>query len=224
MLSKKIIIFLFIGVVLLVGAFFIKNYLQNRGFKVLSVQPSSQKVSTLTPYFEITLNKAPSSDNIRVQATPNIVSGHSVDGKQLRIYLKTPMIENSQYKIFFTVFNGSLRIDDTVVFKPQRISFYKLPKEQQKYLTDHQDEGSITDPILAHLPYGSLDFSLVPNFNNNTLVLDANILLSRADTGSGPAVKNQTIKQYKDEVIKYIESVGLNPSKYTIKYQIVERP
>jgi len=75
--------------------------------------------------------------------------------------------------------------------------------------------------MLSHLPYRTTDFSLTADFvsgqnNQPKLTIDAKILLSQADMSS----QDQAVALYKQEVLNYINSLGLNPSNYTINYSV----
>jgi len=82
------------------------------------------------------------------------------------------------------------------------------------------------DPILAHLPYGGLNFSIAANIitqNGKPVVtLDAKVLLSAADVNSGPAYEQAAINTGKQDIVAYIKSLGLDPNNYTINYEVVQ--
>jgi hypothetical protein len=226
-INVKKIILIILGIGLLIfAAIGIRVYLENRGFKIKSITPDSQNVSTLTPYFDITFNKAPTPSSVKVSSIPvSLARSQSLDGKRLRIFTKLPLNKGYSYKINFSVAaDNNLTINKSITFVPKLIDFKKLPKDQQEYTLNSQDNGPMQDPIVKHLPYGTLDYSLNYELNNNGLVLNARILLTGADTKSGEAAKNQRITKYKKEVVDYIRSLGLDPAKYTINYIIVEQP
>lgn len=80
---------------------------------------------------------------------------------------------------------------------------------------------TILEPLLNHLPYQTTDFILKPSFvsgqnNQPRLEIDATLLLSHADA-SNPTAAAAT---YKQEVISYLTSLGVNPANYTINYTV----
>lgn len=76
------------------------------------------------------------------------------------------------------------------------------------------------DPLLARLPYTSLDFSLstVPgSSSSDKQQLMAQLFLSSADQ----ADQSAAVARLEQEVLDYIRSVGADPNNYKISYQIV---
>src|SRR5262249_32745118 len=114
----------------------------------------------------------------------------------------------------------------SIKFTAQSLSYNQMPKDAQKYLVSHQDNYAPVqkDPILASLPYSTLDFNLDSSFPTGkngkpTLVLQAQLLLAPGVTGAEATTDTE---QYKQEVLDYIKSLGLSPDNYTIQYQTVQ--
>lgn len=74
-----------------------------------------------------------------------------------------------------------------------------------------------TDPILAHLPYSSLDFKVTYD-PNVTKTLNATIYTTAADERTDPGV---AIEQYKKNVKEWVASTGVNANEYKINYTLV---
>jgi hypothetical protein len=108
-----------------------------------------------------------------------------------------------------------------------KVTFNKLTTAEQKVLINEQSQfpQQLKDPILSHLPYGTLDYNLTDSFQTVNgqaqLVLKAQILLDAADVSS-PQTEQSAITQYEQQVTQYITSLGLNPSNYDILYSIVQ--
>lgn len=75
------------------------------------------------------------------------------------------------------------------------------------------------DPIFKYIPHSTLDYSLTGASNGGQALLTAQLFLTAVDQ-SNPDVATA---QYKQEVLDYINSVGLDPSKYTITYTTVSQ-
>lgn len=91
-----------------------------------------------------------------------------------------------------------------------------------------QESGlSESDPILRHLPYSTLDYTITayeyPEDHDHEedghahegLSIQVDVLLSEADYKTGVA---EVIYSYEEEVEDWIESLGLNPDNYNIEY------
>ena len=76
------------------------------------------------------------------------------------------------------------------------------------------------EPLLTHLPYKTTDYSLTASYGSGSngqpiLQVDAVIRMAAADAGSPDAVN-----RYKQEVIDYINSCGVNATSYVINYTV----
>jgi hypothetical protein len=74
-----------------------------------------------------------------------------------------------------------------------------------------------TDPIVQYLPHSTLDYNLTIE-SSDKKILNAQLFLSGADQSNASAAT----ALYKQEVVDYITSVGLNPADYTINYTVVQ--
>lgn len=193
-------------------------------FRVTSVNPPIQNFAAISPYLDITFSQAlVMNKSMGVTSNPAVVSGFSVTGKRLRLSLVNLQKDHAYYVAIsnLTSVKGK-HIDSYIIrFTARDIAFADLPKDQQKTILDAQQSNKkqVTDPILSHLPYGGLNYSLDASFSNSKLVIIAKILPSASDAKSD---EQAAITVYEQQVVDYIRSLGLNPSKYTIVYQIVE--
>jgi hypothetical protein len=194
-------------------------------FHVVSSSLTAKNISTISPYFTVSFNENLSAGSARVTSSPNVTGNNTtINGKNLTIPFTTTLNANTYYAITITRItstSGKVLTNQTFTFKPTYIASQNLPGNQQKKLVGQQSDGKINanDPIVPHLPYQTTDFSLAEDTNpqNNpsgTFPLIATLTLSQADMGD----ETTAVAQYKQEVVSYIQSLGLNPSNYTITY------
>ncbi|HVA11495.1 MAG TPA: hypothetical protein VNG32_05020 [Candidatus Dormibacteraeota bacterium] len=194
-------------------------------FRVVSTDPNVGQVSSAIPFFKINFNKPVAGKGLIITSNPNIIGSYKVDDKTVNISL-TPLATNEAYAITInsiTATDGEVITNKAFHFTAQYINPSSLPQDQQKAIIHSQENYSspANDPIVAHLPYSTLNFTLsaqvTPGSNGKSaLVLQAVLLLNEAE------MSNQTAAAVQDEqmVSNYISSLGLNPSNYTIKYAI----
>ncbi len=222
--SKKIL--LFFG--LLVAFFVAYSIYDYFNFSYQSTDPSTSQVANWTPFLKIKFNQNLSSSDLSVKMSPNDFygKGYSVSGDELILSLGVPMQTGTTYKISVDKIkdsHGQTISNLNFSFTPVAKNISQLPESQQEALVGRNESSPVyKDPILSHLPYQSLDFSLAATFptgKNNlpSLVLIADIFVPMADTGS---LQQEVINQYQQEVVNYIVSLGLNPKSYTIDYVI----
>jgi hypothetical protein len=195
-------------------------------FRVVGTSPKLSNVATASPYIKVSFNRELSSNGLSVSGTDNLIKSTSVDGKILQVNLNN-MTTGNEYTIHINSIEstgGKTIQDKDLTFKAKNIDVSKLPKDQQQTLINQQDhnQGVAADPIVEHLPYGTLDFTLTAqtpdtNQDQSKLVLNARLLLSHADMSNEDAA----VAQYKKEVTDYIVSLGLNPANYNIQYIVV---
>lgn len=77
------------------------------------------------------------------------------------------------------------------------------------------------NPILDYLPYSTFNYEVTANTNNDNkkVNLDVNIILYSYDTRDGR--QDISINKYKSEITDWIKSKSLNPSDFTINYNII---
>lgn len=222
--SKKIL-FVFGLLVAFFVAYSIYDYFN---FSYQSTNPLTTQIATWSPFLKIQFNQNLSPNGLLVKMSPADFygKGYSVSGDELILSLGVPMQAGTTYKISVAEIkdtHGQTIRNLNFSFTPISKNISQLPESQQEALVGRNESSPVyRDPILSHLPYQSLDFSLAASFptgKNNlpSLVLIANIFVPMADTG---LLQQETINQYQQEVVSYIASLGLNPKSYTIDYVI----
>lgn len=221
---KKLIPLLVVLVILALGWWL---YYAVFTFHVTGTNPKMTAVSMQTPYIKINFSQPISTNNLSVLASdPAIMANYEVSGKQLTINLQS--LYNVSYVVTVKHIQSTKgkNLDNlTFRFTPQYIEFQNLPKSQQDTLLKNQDKTPAVnnDPIFNYVPHSTLDYNLTAVVSNDsqgqsTVGLQAQLLLSAADVNSG---QDAAVATYKQEVLDYLKSVGLNPDKYTITYTVV---
>lgn len=81
------------------------------------------------------------------------------------------------------------------------------------------DGGSDTvDPIVSKLPHKTLSFELRADTTDDKLKLRAKLLIPEADLRSTPSAVESIVGQYKQMVLGWIRSQGLDPDGYSIEW------
>jgi len=218
-------IFLVVGLILIAWLVYgIYNYYN---FSIVSTSPNLNTVATLSPYIKIDFNHTLSNKNIFISAPNNLLYSHKyyVNGKTLTIQLNEPLSTDKKYSITIDnlIDNHGQKIKNKVIsFIPKKETLGQLSKNAQEELIIRNESSTIyKNPILSHLPYFSVDFSLSADFTNTSftskskLALNAQLTIPAAYVGSS---RQNYINQDKQQVISYISSLGLNPSNYIINY------
>ena len=220
---KKIIVLL--SVITLLLLIFV-GY-QGIVFRVTGTSPSINNVAAASPYLIIHFNKSLDASSLKYSTNTSFITSATVMNNSITFNLSYPLSVNKTYSLTILTISsqgGSKLTNITYRFVPKNLQFNQLDPSQQKQLINNQDRSQTgtNDPILIHLPYSTLDFTLMPLITSqdtsSKISLQASLLLSAADVGNEDAA----IAQYKQEVINYIESLGLNPSNYNISYVVVQ--
>lgn len=201
---------------------------KNTQFHVVRTNPSMRGVSVISPFIKVDFNKKLNPSSLDFSSSDGLIVAHSVNGKEVYFSLGSMQL-NTKYSLSInsiTSIDGKVLRNIRYTFSPSDVSYIKLPKDQQKAISNRQDvyQPTKSDPILAHLPYGTPDFQLVAKVIDDakkvpSLVIEASLLPSAADARTNEAA---ALNQYKQEVIDYIKSIGLDPGNYNIQYQTVE--
>lgn len=222
---------IFIGVLLIAAAIaiFVVSSLR---FKVTGTDPKLSAVSTISPTLTINFNKQLSVKGLSVSSGNKLIRNYQISGKKLIITADTPLVIGQKYTLTIKSIqseSGSIIRDKTLTFVVKDIPYDGLSTTAQKKIISQQDQnqGLRDDPIMRNLPHSTLDFNLTglitttdgDNGGKGVLVLKAQLLLTASDVSNG---RDAAIAQYKQEVIDYIKSIGFDPAKYTIEYQIIE--
>ncbi len=221
---KKIVI----ALVILVIGLSVWSVMQNRKFHVIKTVPGiTGKVSTSFTSFVVQTNRELDTniDYMKQLDDPaQHVTSISVQGKTLILTTKEPEMDK---KYTFTVKDvhaknseviKAIKFNYTATYIPNN----KLSKEEQALLEQQTHSTYNKDPIIAHLPHSTLDYKLEAEFgeaeggSDPKFVLNATLFITEADQNTG---QDEATATYKQEVIDYIKSLGLNPDSYTIHYQ-----
>lgn len=222
--------FIILGAVLLAGFIGWLVYRELFTFYLKETSPDTSSVSYASPYIKLNFNKQLKTDGYTLglsRGGQEVYTEHEVEGKTLKVYLPTKMGLNEQFSLMIdnlSATNGktfSTRID----FATQDIPYDQLDKDQQDEILRLQDalgEDDVHDPILRHLPYGTLTYNLSPYIESGAgtdipgdrLIIKAEIMLSGAEAGSAEAVE-----RIKGEITDWIRSLGLDPANYDIQYE-----
>jgi hypothetical protein len=129
--------------VLLVGCglYFAIHAIMPKKFSIVSTNPSTANIATVTPFFDIVFNKSLSKNGISLDATNSLIVSYSVSGKILNLNLHEPMNINQTYQI--TIKNISDTSGDHItnkvfLFSPKYTSAQDLPEDQQQALLKQQ--------------------------------------------------------------------------------------
>lgn len=220
-MNKTRLSVLIITITAIVIGFLIYN---NSLFRISGTTPGLNNVSVISPFIDVHFSKQITVDGLSLNSENlNITGFESPDNKTLRIYFEE-IILDEEYSISIDVIKsntGKELKNKVITFTPKDIPFESLSGAQKEAILKNQDKTSNikSDPILAHVPYGGLNYQLDADSRADGLVLIAEIRLSKADVTTDKA---SAVALYKQEVLYYIQSKGLNPNSYTIEYKIIE--
>jgi hypothetical protein len=224
---KKILLTAIVVVLLLVGVLIVATRLTTHPLKVVATNPQLNNISNITPFLKIDFNETVESSGLSVTGSDNIVKSFSASGNVVTVLLQN-MQKNTNYSVTLDsakTNSGSTVTNKTFSFKTNGVIYtWQLPKDQQKVLMQEQAAAQPkTDPILAYLPHATLDYYLSSTANTVNgqpqLVLQAQLDIFPGNLVNGSEA--DTIAAYKQQVLNYISSLGLNPAKYDIQYQVV---
>jgi len=215
-------------VVLILLSIFLTIVYKQTQFRIVSTDPAINQMTIWTPYFKLDLSKEISTNSVSVSTNPNIIYKNDIKttGKTVTIYLSVPLDSSKTYTVSvngITSANGQKIFNRQFSFKPRQVSRDSLPDEQKETLIQRNEQSSVySDPLLKYLPYRSVDFALAGSFGATTnnqpqLSIQAQLLLHLAQSND----KDAAVATDKQEVIDYIKSLGLDPSKYNIQYSVI---
>ncbi len=129
------------GVALLV--FLGYQFYLSRHFRVVSTNPSTKNVATISPFLKINYNRQLSSKGLSVTSSYSVVKSYEVQGKTLVVNLKTPMTASYQYYVKVNSIsdnNGEKLVGRVFVFTPKKILSKNLPEDQKQALLKTQSQ------------------------------------------------------------------------------------
>lgn len=213
------------------------NAFENRNLRItytgVGGDDPDSPMTIWTPTYNITFNKPLSSKDLSVSVNPQsslytggeIKSGYAVYGDNLSVEVNVPLSSNDTYTITINYIqddSGQIMINKQVTFKPKYITEGSALADSDQAEALHARHKAFSDPILSHLPYDNLYFSLTDTVTSEAngsskLTLNATLYLNQADMSD----KNAAITEGKQQVLNYISSLGLNPANYTIIYNVI---
>lgn len=192
--------------------------IQNYSAKVKSLPSSVQDATESYLYNVVTLNNIPQDKASRV-SDALIRDNSDIQTYNNNVYAGNYIVDMASIKQSYQV-NYTYNRDPNVIYgNPIVVSC--LPKEKLIYGEFNckdivSSQANKEDAILRYLPYQSYSFSIRPDATQGTrLVLVVNLTIASIDL-KGDAVK--AVASYKAEVVKWIQSKGLDPQNYTIQY------
>lgn len=204
--------------------------IRDQQFRLVKSTPSrSGTVSTSTNGFELFFNKDldGSADYSKSITDPGHLVGRIRLDKRSIIIETGPILQDKKYSFSLHDIHDAkgdvikeIKFDFTAKYLPDS----KISDEQKSLIAKLSRQYLQDYPLLAHLPYSTLDYSLEAVFNqdeNQRLgqpEIQAKLFLSHADMSEPRAAT----ARYKQEVIDYITSLGLNPSDYKINYLVIQ--
>lgn len=206
---------------------------RSQTFRLLSSTPKiNSAIPTSTSVIKLTFSHSldASVDYLGTTEGESVSSINSIqiDGPSIFIRLK-PLTKNKWYS--FTLKNikaqdGRVIESLPIRFTAQYIPYNELPSDQKRLEVSQTDRETATDPILAYLPFQGDRIYITAEFtateeDEEILVINAELFLQRSELGVN---RSQAIQVYKDRVVGYISSKGLDPEKYLIRYEINEPP
>lgn len=227
--QRKFIIITIISAALLLLLLALVQVWQNSQFRVVNTLPlQGTRMPTGTSVIKLELNKSISTDSIQlkqVQDPQTIVRG--VEATEKTILIRIAAIEENKK---YTINLGDVRSvsGDTIKqltlrFTGAYIPYERLSNEAKQLLLSETDRAVPEDPLQAHLPHSTLDYQLkalntVNHDNEHEFQVLATLYLSGADVRSG---QDQAVQRLKLQIQEYIRSKGLDPTAYSIKYEII---
>ncbi len=204
----------------IVAILLVYNFIQLQKFHIVNTDPSTSRFSNLIPFMKINFNKPVSRQGLYVSSSPNIINSYTVNNKTLSLSLKPLTLDKSYVVTLRSVYstNGQKIINDTIRFTTTYINPNNLPTDQQQAILRNQDHYSspLNNPIVQYLPHQTLNYELSAAVSNNQLVLNAQITLNEANMSN----EALAVASYKQQIASYIQSLGLNPNSYTIRYSV----
>ncbi len=206
---------------------------------IFSFRSSSPKLSgdipTSLAYSELTFTQNIKSDpnKLLLDTIDNerLINRLEVDKNKIKVYFNIVFKQDEKHTLIFKNIVSErdktiqeLRFDFRTVYIPSRdIS----QKDTNKQMDQTQDKSkSVTDPILAILPYRTPDFKIeaYSNFEIEQSNRGVGLLISLFPTVTNDPTPEQIrimAEQYKQKALDYIRSKGFNPDDYVIVYKVL---
>lgn len=211
-LLKQLSIVLAAVIIVLVGLGIYRNYT----FRITGTNPSSSRVTVISPFFKVNFNKD-LSNNLEVSSSPDIISSYIIQGKTLNISLKIPLSSNQTYTISVSNISdtsGKSIADQQYVFTPSNVSdSSSLPADQGQALINSQTQYSetvLSNGLVKLLPFTGPNFEYQINYNVQY-------------ASQGPKIIIDIVaptRQAQDDALAWITAQGYDTSKLAIQYTV----
>jgi len=201
----------------------------NLTFHVVSTDPSTGDVATVSPYFKINFNKALSANGLSVSENPSLGT-YEVSGKTLTINITSLLNQNTTYKITVEAIRdvkGSQLKNIVFQFTPKFISPSDLEKSQQNAILKRQAQAATNQPpsfsgTNALISVG-LSTSQVEDFEQGTInyaksnnIKLSSVIVDQSSVSSGPITGDGVF------TVSFNFSAGGNQYSATLTYSGLE--
>ncbi len=201
-------------------------------FRLISTTPNlSGTVSTATSVYKLKFSRNLKENNYPSRVTgqnKDIIQSIRIDQNIMYIDL-SPLDEDKEYT--FSVNDIRSTQDDviesiSIYIVAKYIPFNKLSKTQQELEISQTDRNNQTDPLMEYLPYEGDRYYLEGSYSETddgepVFILDAQIFLLRGELLQD---RNAVLDAYETKIHQYIQSKGLDPKNYPIRYDVTEPP
>ncbi len=212
-------------VVLLIVAFigYILFTSNPTGFRISKTDPKLGDVATLTSFIKVEFSEPIVEDSVKIpnQAT---VKRYEVENQSIKFYLNGLDKGKKQTITIESVISaktGAKLNNEKLSYKPKEVPWDRIPREQQVARLDEQDKKADTtrDPVLDYMPYTTPDYKITAVVDQ-TVKLHALITPASADASETGVVDPRTLAQYKSAVVKYLQSIKIDPVKYDLSFSV----
>lgn len=204
---------------------------QSSQFRVVSTTPStSRAVATSTSVIKIDFSHDLLEDAQYDRTL--LLEGHDivreVDHQDRSLYIRLfELREGDTHKITFgDIFSSDGKVikNYELNFRATYIPYDRISQAQKDLEASETDRFEPDDPILNHIPYSSIGYSIEPVHDTTeegvyTVSVNAKIFLSNADRG----FEEQAIEMYRNQIFDYLKSKNINPDNYQFNY-IIQDP
>ena len=136
-INRPVVSIILVALAILAGTYW---FLAVRPFHIVSTNPKTNNVASVSPFLEINFNHTLSPKGLSVSSQPSIIDTYVVKGKVLDLILKSPLATSTTYTISLTDISDSNgnKLSKALSFKPKDLSYNQLSKQQQQALLQQQ--------------------------------------------------------------------------------------
>lgn len=204
---------------------------QNTQFRVTGTTPStSGSVATSTSVIKIDFSHDLSEEVVYNRTI--IDDGQSlvreIERRDRSLYVRIfEIFEGENYTISFKDIlssDGEVIKNFRLTFTAKYIPSERLSQAQKELENGETDRFEVEDPILKHIPYSTIGYSLEPvnsvsEEGSYALFVNMKIFLSNTDRG----FEEEAVESYKKQAFDYLRSKGINSDDYEFNF-IVQDP